>query len=45
MDQYNSTKTIGSKTAKNLSRASVYLGEESSHTLSASTSFKRRLEL
>ena len=43
--QYDSTKTIGSKTAKRLSRASIYLGEESSRTLSAATSFKRRLDL
>jgi putative salt-induced outer membrane protein len=45
VDQYDATKTIGSKTAKRFSRASIYLGEESSHTLSASTSFKQRLEL
>ncbi len=45
VDQYDATKTIGSKTAKSFSRASIYLGEESSHTLSASTTFKQRLEL
>ena len=37
VDQYDSAQTIGSKTAKSFSRASIYLGEESSHTLSAST--------
>lgn len=45
VDQYDTPQTIGSKTAKRFSRASVYLGEESSHTLSASTTFKQRLEL
>jgi len=44
-DRYDTVQTIGSKTAKSFSRASLYLGEESSHTLSASTSFKQRLEL
>lgn len=45
VDQYDKAQTIGSKTAKSFSRASIYLGEESSHTLSASTTFKQRLEL
>ncbi len=44
-DSYDTVQTIGSKTAKHFSRASLLLGEESSHTLSASTSFKQRLEL
>jgi putative salt-induced outer membrane protein len=45
VDQYDTAQTIGSKTGKSFSRASVFLGEESSHTLSASTTFKQRLEL
>ena len=44
-DSYDTVQTIGSKTGKHFSRASLLLGEESSHTLSASTSFKQRLEL
>lgn len=44
-DGYDAPQTIGSKTAKRFSRASVFVGEESSHTLSASTSFKQRLEI
>ncbi len=44
-DKYDRTLTIGGKTGKSFSRASVYLGEESSHTLSATTSFKQRLDL
>lgn len=44
-DQYGSVQTVGDKTAKRFSRASLYLGEESSHQLSKNTSFKQRLEL
>jgi putative salt-induced outer membrane protein len=44
-DKYSATQTIGGDTGKRFSRASLYLGEESSHTVSASTSFKQRLEL
>ncbi len=43
-DQYDKTKTIGSKTAKSFNRSSLMLGEESSHVLSPTTSFKQRLE-
>lgn len=44
-DKYDVAKTIGSKTGTTFSRTSVYLGEASSHQLSASTSFKQRLDL
>lgn len=44
-DKYDTAQTIAGKTGKSFSRASLFLGEESSHTLSASTSFKQRLEL
>jgi len=44
-DRYDTTQTIGSKTDTRFSRASLYLGEESSHQLSSSVSFKQRLEL
>ena len=44
-DRYDTAQTIGSKTDTQFSRASLYLGEESSHQLSSSVSFKQRLEL
>lgn len=44
-DSYDSAQTIGSKTGKRFSRTSLYLGEASTHQLSASTSFKQRLDL
>ena len=44
-DKYSAAQTIGDKTDTRFSRASLFLGEESSHQLSASTSFKQRLEL
>lgn len=44
-DKYDTVQTIGSKTGKSFSRSSLFLGEESSHALSASTSFKQRLEI
>lgn len=44
-DKYSVVQTIGSKTDTKFSRSSLFLGEESSHQLSASTSFKQRLEL
>jgi putative salt-induced outer membrane protein len=44
-DKYDVAKTIGNKTAKSFSRASLYLAEESEHQLSKTTSFKQRLEL
>jgi putative salt-induced outer membrane protein len=44
-DQYDKSQTIGGKKGKTFSRSSLFLGEESSHQLSASTSFKQRLEL
>lgn len=43
-DQYKKDQTIGSTTSKHFSRSSLFIGEESSHVLSASTSFKQRLE-
>jgi putative salt-induced outer membrane protein len=44
-DKYKETQTIGSDTGKSFSRSSLFLGEESTHQLSASTAFKQRLEL
>lgn len=44
-DKYDTVQTIGSKTGKSFSRASVYLGESSTHQLTASTTFKQRLDL
>ena len=44
-DRYDTTQTIGSKSDPQFSRASLDLGEESSHQLSSSVSFKQRLEL
>jgi putative salt-induced outer membrane protein len=44
-DKYSAEKLIGSKVNKTFSRASLYLGEESAHTLSSTVSFKQRLEL
>ena len=44
-DKYSEAQTIGSKTDTRFSRASLFLGEESSHQISATTTFKQRLEL
>jgi len=44
-DKYDVNQTIGDKTAKRFSRASLLLGEESSYQLSATTTFKQRLEI
>lgn len=44
-DRYRVAKTVGDKTDTTFARASVYLGEESAHKLSATTSFKQRLDL
>lgn len=44
-DKYGSVQTIGGKTGSSFSRASVYLAEESSHQLSATTAFKQRLDV
>jgi putative salt-induced outer membrane protein len=44
-DKYDTAQTIGDKTDTRFSRASLYLGEESSHQLSDTVSFKQRLEL
>jgi putative salt-induced outer membrane protein len=44
-DKYAVAKTIGDKTDTTFSRASLFLGEESSHQFTASTLFKQRLEL
>jgi len=43
-DQYKKNQTIGSTTGKHFSRSSLFVGEESNHVLSASTTFKQRLE-
>lgn len=43
-DKYDSIQTINGRTDDTFSRASLLLGEESSHKLSDSTSFKQRLE-
>ena len=44
-DKYDTDKTIGGKTGKSFNRASLMFGEESSHVLSSTTSFKQRLEV
>ena len=44
-DKYGSARTIAGKTDTTFSRASVYLGEASSHQLSPTVSFKQRLDL
>lgn len=44
-DKYEVSKTIDGKRGKSFSRASLMFGEESSHQLSATTSFKQRLEV
>jgi putative salt-induced outer membrane protein len=44
-DKYDVAKTIAGKTGTNFSRSSLYLAEESSHQLSATTAFKQRLDV
>jgi putative salt-induced outer membrane protein len=44
-DKYGSVQTVGDKTDTTFSRASVYVAEESTHKLSASTAFKQRLDV
>ncbi|MBA4175903.1 MAG: DUF481 domain-containing protein [Leptothrix sp. (in: Bacteria)] len=44
-DKYGIARTIAGKTDTTFSRASVYLGEASSHQLSPTVSFKQRLDL
>ncbi len=44
-DKYDGARTIAGKTDTSFSRASVYLGEASSHQLSPTVSFKQRLDL
>lgn len=44
-DKYGVAKTIAGTTDTSFSRTSLYLAEESSHQLSATTSFKQRLDL
>lgn len=44
-DSYDVAQTVGGKTGTRFSRTSLYLGEGSTHQLSASTSFKQRLDL
>ncbi|ODV11302.1 MAG: hypothetical protein ABT20_06175 [Rubrivivax sp. SCN 70-15] len=44
-DRYSVAQTIGSKTDTRFSRASVYLGEASTHQLTPTVSLKQRLDL
>ena len=44
-DKYSVTQLIGGKRDTGFSRASIYLGEASSHQISPTVSFKQRLEL
>ncbi len=44
-DKYSVKQTIAGKTDTSFSRASVYLGEASTHQLSPTVAFKQRLEL
>ena len=44
-DKYSATQNIGGVKGTSFSRSSLFLGEESQHQLSASTTFKQRLEL
>ncbi len=43
-DRYDSVQTINDRTGRTFSRTSLLIGEESSHQLSDTTSFKQRLE-
>lgn len=44
-DKYSIAKTVDGTTDTSFSRASIYLGEESSHKLSSTVSLKQRLDL
>lgn len=44
-DRYDTAQLIAGRTSKTFNRASLLLGEESSHQLASNTSFKQRLEL
>ena len=44
-DKYSTERTISSETGTTFSRASVYLGEASTHKLTSTVSFKQRLDL
>lgn len=44
-DKYSLAQTIGNRTATRFSRASVYLGEASTHQLTPTVAFKQRLDL
>jgi putative salt-induced outer membrane protein len=44
-DEYSVAKTIGDETDTRFDRATLLLGEESSHQLSQTTTFKQRLEV
>jgi putative salt-induced outer membrane protein len=44
-DRYREPQTIDDRTGTRFSRTSLLLGEETSHNLTASTSFKQRLEV
>jgi putative salt-induced outer membrane protein len=45
VDKYSTAETIGDTRGTSFSRASIYVGEESSHKLSSTVSFKQRLDL
>jgi putative salt-induced outer membrane protein len=45
LDKYSVNQTVGNKTDSRFSRTSLYLGEESTHVLSSTVSFKQRLDL
>jgi putative salt-induced outer membrane protein len=44
-DRYENPQTVDGRSGTRFSRSSLFLGEESSHKLSPSTSFKQRLDL
>lgn len=44
-DRYDALQTIGGVAGTRFNRTSAYLGEESSHVLSPTTTFKQRLEV
>lgn len=44
-DKYQTAQTVGDRTSTSFSRASLYVGEESSHQLSSTVAFKQRLDV
>lgn len=44
-DKYSSAQTVGDKTGTSFSRASLYVGEESTHQLTSTVAFKQRLDV